>query len=112
MLHRSSVERIAMLQGIKVGSNEELRGWNYFSIKGDESSFKSIHLNGSSKLYAQEVREWTQRSDKAFTLKALSTFIPLVPSAFISLVPSDLYVHTFHTLYLYARHTLMKFLEI
>ena len=73
----------------------------------------------SIKLDIQGVRERTQRSDKAFTLSVLNTFISLVLRAFISRVspllissiPSGMYAHVLYTLYYYAPHTLKGLLE-
>ena len=120
MLHETNVESIAMSQGNKWGVSGVSRQQNLSSIKSNESNFKSIHPNGSSKLDMQDVQERTQRSDSTFTLIALSTFISLVPRAFISLVSplftsfvsSGMYVRIFHTLYWYACHLLRNFRDV
>ena len=55
-----------------------LSWWNYFSVKSNGSKIKSIQFNKSIKLDVQDVRERTQRTERAFTLPVLSTFISLV----------------------------------
>ena len=50
------VEKIVMLQGIEMGSNEVPRWWNYFSINSNESNFKSIQFDKSVKLDMQNLK--------------------------------------------------------
>ena len=43
--------------GNQVGSNEVLKGWNYFDIMSNESNSQSAHFNWNIKLDMQGLRK-------------------------------------------------------